>query len=279
MIFNLFKKELTIAKKWAIDGEQIEAQSIRRRIRNAVYGSLIGDIAGTSPTFTDVQSMLSLPELKELPPFSHALFRSMQNIIMGKEDFAFTEKPENTSVIAYIVPYIFVHELTFKEITNLVCRFFSCTGNDNIAQLGYALYINILLRLYHYDDFENAVDITLETAKESLQGTEYAMSLNQYECLYSKRIKTLSKNDLKKNKTTTVPECLQTSLWCCMNNHNLDAVVLAALTLPHKTAAVLSGVMAGLYFRDDISMFLPKISFDYNAVIDNFGDYCLKKRS
>ncbi|MDR2659569.1 MAG: hypothetical protein LBC27_06220 [Spirochaetaceae bacterium] len=280
MIFNLFRKELTLAEKQSVDGEQIEAQSIRRRIRNAIYGSLIGDIAGTSVTAIDLPKS---PVLTELPPVSYNMFRYIQNIIAGKDNFYLIKMPQDIPLTACILPFIFVHDLSFNEILRLVCRFSTKIRNDIFEQTGYALYLSILLRLYHYDDFENAADITLETAERDLQNTEYAMVLHQYECLYSKRIKTLPKSDIQ--KMSSITDYLQASLWCCMNGSNFHDIILSGKiignSIGNRTSAVpvLSGAMAGLYYRYDVSEFLPKTPFDYNAVIKTFENYCLKTRS
>jgi hypothetical protein len=242
-------KELTLAEKWAIDDGQIEAQSRERRIRNAVYGGLIGNAAWASYTnkLWNGISLAELPALPEPPPAPGRQLCALGELVFKKDGpLAFTLE----------------RDLTVKEALDHIRSLPEFAGDDVSGQLGRGLYLRILWCLYHYDDFETAVDTTLEDAYSDLRNTGYEGVLPHYAGLGSGRIKGLSKNNIGGG---SIFDCLRASLWCCVNNRSsFQEVILAAAGLDSQTPdiAVASGTLAGLYFREDVAVFLPKSGED-----------------
>jgi hypothetical protein len=257
--------QLTLKEKWAIDSQILNTGAIATRLYPSIYGAIMGDSCGNRTK--DRWSGVSVN-----------LFKLMEGLIKEQPIDEFPKKFDTIDLISYISPLIFTfaEKFDFPYIRRTVEKYAKVTLDDVGSRLGCIIYLEILFRLYHNDDFKGACEITDQLCCECLHNTEYSSFLPKYDCILKMPLNELSVNDNFDSENI-----LESALWCCLNSSGVLEAISKSISFKKKSdvIAILAGTMAGMYFREDISSELPKTNYDYNKTLARFLEYCAKINS
>jgi ADP-ribosylglycohydrolase len=257
--------QLTLKEKWAIDSLVLNTGAIATRLYPAIYGAILGDSRNVG-------------EKNKWSGISVNLFSLMEEIITGQHKDEFLKKYDTIDLITYISPLVFTfaEKFDFLLIQRTVEKYVKVTLDGISERLGCIIYLEILFRLYHNDDFEGARKITAELCSEYLINTEYASCLPEYDRILRGDIKNIP--HAEPNHNFDIVHTLEIAIWCCQNSLGVQDAISKAVSSHENSAtiATLTGTMAGLYFREDISPLLPETNYDYNRKLAQFLDYCAK---
>jgi ADP-ribosylglycohydrolase len=141
---------------------------------------------------------------------------------------------------------IFGEEFSFREIVFFIENYFSKNKINKTQFLGIIIYINILFRLYHYDNFQRALDETINDCKNQISA-EYKSEFTDYELFLSKNFSTKPE---KENNTNSFQYYLLGIVYCCISQNSYENTVKTASTFTLNSGIIgsMAGAMAGLYY-------------------------------
>jgi hypothetical protein len=254
--------QLTLKEKWAIDNQILNTGAIVTRLYPSIYGAIMGDSCGNSTK-------------DRCSGVSANLFNLMEGLIKKQPIDESLKKCDPRYLIAYISPLVFTFAeiFDFPLIQRTVEKYAKVTLSGIEARLECIIYLEILFRLYYNDDFECACKITNQLCCECLHNTEYSSLLPKYDRILKKPLNELSVND-----NFDTGNILESALWCCLNSSGVLEAISKSVSFKKDSdmIAILTGTMAGMYFREDISSELPEINYDYNKILAQFSEYCAK---
>jgi ADP-ribosylglycohydrolase len=245
---------MTLAQRWEIEDNAFHRHSVFSRLYPVVYGGIIGSIYGAQDK-THPQSIAHITKLLEL-------------LCSKKHD-------EGFDAGLYLSPLLFLEpdNFDFSFMVDKVSRFSGTASNDVL--LGHIIYMTYLFRLYHNDDYERALNITVELCEGNLAHSVYAVEFFRYRSIMDKKIRGIPATELSGTGDTAY--VLEVAMWCCLNNRTFTDTIHASANFPKAAELIghLAGTMAGLFYRldgilDDLLESIPQKE-DIDNLIDKYG--------
>jgi len=218
---------MTLGKRWQIENEIILSISIKDRFYSTVYGMAFGEaicIPGNVPAL-----------LKEIT----------KKTILDKKNIK-QSVPEELLKRCAPFALVFGEDYSFKKIIIFIEKYFGKNKINKTQFLGIIMYINILFRLYHYDNFQRAFDETINDCKNHIPAG-YKNELAGYEQFFNKQFQ--SRPD-KENNTNSFQYYLLAAIYCCISQDSYESTIRTAGTFTSDSNIIgsMAGAMAGLYY-------------------------------
>ena len=218
---------MTFKKSWQIENEMLHSDLIKKRFYATVYGMAFGEamcIAGDVPVL-----------LKEIT----------NSTILDKKNIKLSDPVELLKRCGPLA-LVFGEEFSFQEIVSFIEEYFSKNNINKTQFLGIIIYINILFRLYHYDNFQRAIDETINDCKNHIPA-EYKSEFADYELLFNKQFGSRPDNE---NNTNSFQYYLLAAVYCCISEDSYENTIRTASTFTSDSGIIgsMAGAMAGLYY-------------------------------
>jgi hypothetical protein len=247
-------KRMTMAQRWELEDNAFHRYGVTSRLYPMVYGGIIGSMHGAK----NKAHLQSISQMTKLIEFLESKKR-------GPEfDAGF-----------YLSPLLFLEpdNFDFSFMVDKVARF--SVAASGAALLGRIIYMTYLFRLYHNDDYERALDITVELCEENLTNPVYTAEFVHYKSIMDKRIKVLPVEEF--SETCDTAYALEAALWCCLTNKTFKDTIYASARFPKSAELIgyLAGTMAGLFYRldgipDDLPGTIPQKQF-IDSLLDKYS--------
>jgi hypothetical protein len=239
---------MKLEKRWAIETEMLLSQSVKKRFNFAVYGMAFGEalsiasekISGNGKILFDSSSVA----------LAKTLIPSILDVsIFDKKNINLVDPAELLGKAAPLA-LIFNENANFQQIAGFTEKYIAKNNADISEILGIILYINIIFRLYHYDDFQQAVKKTISLAQNYFKGTKYQSEMVNYAILLDKPANSRPK---RSDISGDFQYYLSASIYSCIIRTSFEESLIEAITfLPGSTViGAMAGAMAGLYYKSD----------------------------
>jgi hypothetical protein len=239
---------MKLEKRWVIETEILLSQSVKKRFNSVVCGMAFGEAlsiasernSGNDRTlFDDLTVALAktlIPSILDISVFDRKIINLADS----------TELLEKAAPLALI----FKEDANFQQIADFTENYIAKNNINNSEMLGIILYINIIFRLYHYDDFQQAIKETISVAQKYFEGTKYQNEMVNYAILLSKPINSRpNRSDIG----GAFQYYLSASIYSCITQASFEESLMDAVSfLPDsRVIGAMTGAMAGLYYKLD----------------------------
>jgi len=218
---------MTLEKYCDIENETLLSISIKKRFNSTVYGMAHGMATCTAG---DVKSILS--DLSE-------------KTILDKKN---NKQLSPVELLKRCAPLalVFGDEFSFLDIVSFIEEYFSKNNINKTQFLGVFIFINIMFRLYYFDDFQRAFDETINDCKKHIPA-EYKSEFAAYEQFFNKQFQ--SRPD-KEYNTNGFQYYLLAAAYCCINQDSYEKTIktVGIFTPDSDVISSMAGAMAGLYY-------------------------------
>ena len=237
--------EMKLEKRWAIENEIILEQSIKRRLLSIIYGIIFGEAIGK----------LSQNTTFDTTCFSEVHKKSADSVLDNFINASIFNKSKANnldahSLIKRIAPIVvaFGEDKKFEYIKNFLEKYLEKKNLDTCNMLGIIIYVEIIFRLFHYDDYDRSMDETAIACKEYLNDSLYTETLSRYNKIFNKNLNSSIKINTEED---VFPYCLSASIICCRNNDSFEKTLYAISNFSSHAALIgaMTGAMAGIYYQ------------------------------
>lgn len=184
-----------------------------------------------------------------------------------------SEMDNGNGSLMRISPILFVTVLNnnLQRIIEMVKTFSSITHRHPRSVLGCIIYIEFLARLYLNDNFDRALDMTVDFCNIYIEDMDLKKEFPHYQRILNKEITKLTRTDI--NSDGYIVNSLEAALWCFATTNSYQEAVLKAVNLggDTDTIAFLTGTIAGLKYGIDS---MPKEWINQLARINDIKELC-----
>lgn len=190
------------------------------------------------------------------------------------------EMDNGNGALMRIAPTLFasVYRMDSQYLIKTVRKYSEITHRHPRSVLGCIIYIAFLRRILFYENFDRALDMTVDFCNTILEDPDLRKELPYYKRILNKEIKSLERSDIISDGY--VVNSLEASLWCFATTNSYQEAVLKAVNLggDTDTIASITGTIAGLKYGiksipEEWVNQLARIN-DIKELCGKFSDYC-----
>ena len=238
---------MTLIRRWAIDNEILLEVSIRKRLLSILYGIIFGEAIGISSQ-TAAQGIICFGE-EEINIANSVLDNLIDSTVCDKKNI---KNIDGNNLVKRIAPIVilFGEDKNFVYMKSFLEKYLKIANISVSEMLGIIIYMELMYRLFHYDDYERSLEKTALACKEHLTGSVYENSLLEYNCVFDRKNNLSPKIESGKD---IFPYCLSASMFCCRNNNSFEKALFAVSDFSTHGGIIgaITGAMAGIYYQID----------------------------
>jgi len=243
---------MKVDNRFAIDNEILLEQSIRKRLCSVICGMILGEAK-----INNIDSVID---------------RLNDTAIYNKK---YIKKINNYNLLKGIAPItsVFDESRDLNYIKSFLENYLKTANIKTSEKSGIIIYIEILYRLFHYDDYKRALDKTAEASENILINSIYKDDLLKYDWIINRKPVFLAEFEDGKD---IFSYCLSQSLFCCMNNDTFEKTLssVSVYSAYSDIIGAITGAMAGIYYQiekmPDITLKIFERKNDIDFIIGKY---------
>ncbi len=163
------------------------------------------------------------------------------------------ERDNGNGSLMRMSPVLFMTILNkdLQGTIKLIREYSGITHRHPRAVLGCVIYIVFLMRIYFFEDFGKALDMTVDVCNRIIVDLDLRNEFIYYQRILGKKIAGLERREICSDGY--IVNSLEAALWCCVSTNSYQEAVLRAVNLggDTDTIAFIAGTIAGLKYGID----------------------------